>query len=397
MAILSYNVKLKANNEQLMHWKNLLAQERQAYNLCSAIVDAEKLSYSRVVIHNTCYDKLRQQFPLLSSQQVIRVQCEVCSAYKSRKNNKHHGDTPKKSGLSMTLDKRLYNKLTPSSICLTDGEKGKRGVYEFVTYERLSELFSTYIPKDPTLFLRNGELYLSIPFEVMDKPCINDTSVGVDLGMKRLFVTSEGKSFKDKAYLRERRKIRYLKRCLQSRGTKSSKRHLVKVKTRERNMSKDMIERSTNALIKSSDAGVFVLEDLSKIKTNTSKTNEGFKRKRHNNALSQVPFYKFKERLSQKAARIGKSVQTVSPTWTSQTDSRSGKRDGERHGCRYYCSDGVVLDADWNAALNIALRANHPTSNCLPIDGGLLFLAGRVMSATQSSQPHSVGGKPTNL
>lgn len=222
-------------------------------------------------------------------------------------------------------------------------------------------------------------------------------SVGVDLGMKRLFVTSEGKSFKDKEYLRERRKIRYLKRCLQSRGTKSSKRHLVKVKTRERNMSKDMIERSTNALIKSSDAGVFVLEDLSKIKTKTSKTNEGFKRKRHNNALSQVPFYKFKEHLSQKAARIGKSVQTVSPTWTSQTDSRSGKRDGERHGCRYYCSDGVVLDADWNAALNIALRANHPTSNCLPIDGGLLFLAGRVTSTTQSSQPYSVGDKLTNL
>ena len=96
--------------------------------------------------------------------------------------------------------------------------------------------------------------------------------------------------------------------------------------------------------------------------------------------MSQAPFYMFKERLTHKAALVGKQVQTVSPAYTSQTDSRTNKRDGVRQGCNYICSDGVVFDADWNAAVNIALRANHPLSS------SKLPLSGKVQSITQSSE-----------
>ena len=389
--IVTYNVKLRATKEQVERFEAVLAQARDAYNLCSKVVDEEKLAYSRVVIHNHCYDTLRATFPLLSSQQVIRVQCEVCSAYKSRRANKHHGNIPQKRSLSMTLDKRLYNHLTPTSVFLSGTEKGRRTCYEFMPYERLSEMFSNFLPKDPSVFVRNGELYLSIPFEVPQKPLQGDTCVGVDLGVRRLFVTSEGKSFVDKGYLKERRRLRYLKRCLQSKGTWSARRHLKKVSRKERNLSKDMVERSTNALLNSSDASILVLEDLTKIKSKTSKTKEGFNRTRHNSALSQVPFYRFKERLTHKAARVGRQVQTVSPAFTSQTDSRTNKRDGERHGCRFYCSDGVILDADFNAAVNIAQKSNHPLSS------SYVPLSGRVQSITQSSETLSLIGKPTSL
>ena len=131
-----------------------------------------------------------------------------------------------------------------------------------------------------------------------------------------------------------------------------------------------MVERSTNALLKSTDASILVLEDLAKIKVKTSKNKEGFNRSRHNNALSQVPFYLFKERLTHKATLVGKQVVSVSPAFTSQIDSRTNKRDGIRKGCVYVCSDGIVLDADWNAAVNIAHRANHPLSSSeLPLSG----------------------------
>lgn len=123
------------------------------------------------------------------------------------------------------------------------------------------------------------------------------------------------------------------------------------------------------------DAQYIVMEDLKKIKKNTSKTEDGFKRKRHNKMFSQVPIAKFKEILSYKAALAGKQVETVSPQWTSQTDSRTNKRDGERKGCRYICKDGEVLDADWNAAINIAKRSNHPTTNKVPKDGTLKFFS----------------------
>ena len=138
------------------------------------------------------------------------------------------------------------------------------------------------------------------------------------------------------------------------------------------------------AIITSSgNATYIVFEGLKKIKKNTSKTDDGFKRKRHNNAFSQVALAKFKEILTYKAALADKRVVTVSPQWTSQIDSRTGKRDGNRHGCRYYCSDNIVLDADWNAARNIAIRSNHPTSNILPIDGKLKFFVGRRLSMRQ--------------
>jgi len=108
--------------------------------------------------------------------------------------------------------------------------------------------------------------------------------------------------------------------------------------------------------------------------------------------LSQAPFYLFKEILTYKALLLGKKVKTVNPAYTSQNDHRGLER-GKRKGCRYYASDGVVFDADWNASINIARKYTlkqeinkiyHPISFSPPLDGGLNFL-GRVSSTTQSS------------
>ena len=381
MTYRTYNIELIMSEETHNHWMSLLAQTRDAFNLCSHIVTSENVKLQLVPLHNACYDKLRKSFPKIPSQGIIRVQKSVLAALRSMRSNKHNStSTPQRKQLSLQLDKRLYSNLSINGISLSNGQTHKRELCGFILYDKVRELFSTCVTNDPTIFARNGRLFLSVPFEVPSLPCKNDTAMGVDLGMKRLFVTSEGKSFVDKKYLNERRKLRHLKRCLQSKGTHSAKRHLKNVSRKERNISKDMVERATNTLLKSSDASILVLEDLSKIKVKTSKTNEGFKRTRHNSALSQVPFYIFKERLTHKATLVGKQVVSVSPAFTSQTDSRTNKRDGVRQGCNYVCSDGVVLDADWNAAVNIALRANHPLSS------SETPLSGRVQSITQSSK-----------
>ena len=240
-------------------------------------------------------------------------------------------------------------------------------------------MLASYEASDPTVFIRDGRMFLSIPFNVPTIVTSNDNAIGVDLGIKRLFTTSEGKAFRDKTYLRERRKVRYNKRKLQEKNSRKAKKHLKALKHRERNLSNDMLHRATNALLSSTKASIIVVEDLSKIKTKTSKTKDGFKRTRHNNMFSQVPVRAFRDMLAYKAQMRGKRVETVSPTYTSQMDCRTGNRDGNRKGCRYYCSDGVVFDADWNAAANIVIRANHPFSN-LPLDGNLKFLDGRALS-----------------
>ena len=381
MNIKTYNIELQMTETTRNYWMSLLAQTRDAFNTCANMVTSEKTPLSLVTVHAQCYNVLREQFPQVPSQGIIRVQKSVLAMLRSIRGNKHkNASVPQSKQLSLQLDKRLYSRLSSEGISLSNGKPQKREFCTFVLFDKVRELFSTCVPKDPTIFARNGRLFLSIPFEVPSLPCKDDTSLGVDLGMKRFFVTSEGKSFVDKEYLKERRKLRYLKRCLQSKGSHSSKRHLQKLSHKERNVSKNQIEKACNVLLRSTDASILVLEDLSKIKVKTSKTKEGFKKTRHNNALSQVPFYMFKERLTHKAALVGKQVQTVSPAYTSQTDSRTNKRDGVRQGCNYICSDGVVFDADWNAAVNIALRANHPLSS------SELPLSGRVQSITQSSE-----------
>ena len=47
---------------------------------------------------------------------------------------------------------------------------------------------------------------------------------------------------------------------------------------------------------------------------------------------------------------------SVKPAYTSQMDARHGTLLGDRQGDRFYCFDGVVLQADLNAARNILAR-----------------------------------------
>ena len=119
-----------------------------------------------------------------------------------------------------------------------------------------------------------------------------------------------------------------------------------------------------------------VLEDLSKIKSKDRGT-------RFNNRLSQVPFFEIRRILAYKAPPMGKRVETVDPRNTSRMDSR-GLPDGVRRGCGYVGSDGTILDADHNAAINIAARwascRQLPVSSVLPLRGRQTRWAGRVVN-----------------
>ena len=52
----------------------------------------------------------------------------------------------------------------------------------------------------------------------------------------------------------------------------------------------------------------------------------------------------------------GSALALVNPACTSQIDSRTGLLQGQRKGDRFHCLDGVVPDADANAACNIPAR-----------------------------------------
>ena len=383
--MLTYKTKLTFESREIEDfWLKSIFLARDCYNFASKIVFEEKLPLNLKAFHHRLYRAERNAFPELPAQMCIKIYKQVLANYRTVESNKHKIERPlEMKNPSVQLDKRLYSGLTRDSIKLANGQGNKRAVVKFELYPKFEDMSSKYRMCDPIIqyHIESGTFYACVPFLTLSTTPYEESYLGVDLGMRRIATLSDGTAFADKDYLARRRRIRHNKRMLRKhkKHSHSARRKLRKLGHKERNISKEMCHHLANKILHH-DGSVVVMEDLSKIKQNTSKTKNGFKRKKHNNALSQVPFYQLKQILTYKAPLRGKRVETVSPENTSRMDCRTQSTDGcRRQGCRFHATDGRVFDADWNAAINIMNRYldKRPTSFELPIDGRL-NLVGRL-------------------
>ena len=373
MSEITYNIKLKFSEQKdYDFWLDMLYKQRDIYNFASKIIFDKKPNTLIKEYHDILYNKIKEKFNI-SSQTIIRTEKDILSTYRSIKSNKHKiTSAPQKKSLSLRLDQRMYSNFNKNSIKLISSFSHKRCIANLRLYPKVTELFDNYKTCDPLIFYRNNEFYLSVTFRIPEKVKQNENILGIDLGCRRLVTTSDGDCILSKDFNRQKRKIRYLKRILNSKkkSSHSARTKLKKLRKKEHKISKQYIEKSINTILKNTDKSIIVVEDLTKIKQTTKK-----KYSTHNNRISQVPFYLFRQILSYKAPLYGKEVKTVNPYMTSQTDSQTGKWKGERKGCRFYTVDNKVYDADWNAAINIAKKSvKHPISYCLPLDGKLNIL-----------------------
>ena len=386
----TYKVKLKFDNPQTYDlWVDRLHLVRDCYNYASTIIFNEKLQLGLKPIHSRLYYELRDKFKELPSQMCIQVERALISNYKSVRSNGHKIDKPiQMKHPSIQLDKRLFSNLTRESFKLSNGDGNHRSEVRFVTYPKFNELAEMYKMCDPKLAYNDDTrvFYACVPFLDIPPTPHEDSYLGVDLGIKRIATLSDGTSYSDKKYLANRRKIRHNKRILQKhkKHSHSAKTKLRKLRRKEANVSKNMCHHLSNEILKH-NGSVIVMEDLTKIKQSTSKTKNGYKRTRHNNMFSQVPFYQLRQILTYKALLKGKRVETVSPEYTSRQDCRTQSGVGcKRIGCRFYTKDGMVFDADWNASINIMNRYKHSNSFNLPIDGRLNLIDRPLQQANSS-------------
>ena len=383
--MLTYKVELQFDSaESEAFWRKQLAFCRDCYNFASEIIWKDKsVGLGQSQLHRAVYRSEREKFPEMMSQLTIQTNRAVAGNYKS---NKRKFKCIKK-GLSSQLDKRLYSKLTRTSITLSSNVPHKRCTATFKRYAKFDELASKYVMSDPLISIaRDGRMFLSVTFKVPDIPVLDENdAIGIDLGVRRLATTSEGVAYSNADYLANRRKIRHNKRKLQEhkKHSHSARTKLKRLHRKEANVSKNMCHHLANELL-NTDKSVLVMEDLTKIKQNTQTfKNSDIKRTKHNNRMAQVPFYMLRMILTYKALHAGKRVETVSPYNTSRIDCRTqSTANCERKGCRFYTADGRVFDADWNAAINI-LNRKHPSSFTLPIDGRL-NLKGRHLQQANS-------------
>jgi IS605 OrfB family transposase len=213
------------------------------------------------------------------------------------------------------------------------------------------------------LLLRKGTFWLHVVVDVPE-PVVapTDEVVGIDLGLNRPAVTSNHQFLGKRQRIEVDRRAFRLKRKLQSKGTRSAKRHLKKLSQKQMRFHRDSDHILSKRIIQNTSMGAtIVFENLTNLretsKVGKSKKND-IKRRLHTWSFAQL--YDF---TVYKAQERGMRVERIDPRHTSQTCSRCGHqaRNNRRSQSLFLCrACGYCLNADYNASKNI--REKHIAS-----------------------------------
>ena len=153
----------------------------------------------------------------------------------------------------------------PQNISLENGKliipKFKKGIDITLHRPIKGEIRQATISKTPT-----GKYFVSILCETgeTNKPKAKieeNTSVGIDLGIKTFLVTSDGEYFDNPKFLRNSiSKLKYVQRKFSKKKGKRTKNKLAKLHEKVANQRKDFLHKTSSELIKNHDS--IAIEDL---------------------------------------------------------------------------------------------------------------------------------------
>ncbi len=338
---LTLKIKLLPTSEQA---GVLIQTMREANAVCNAISDVawQNKVFNQFKIHNLCYHGFKSTFNL-SSQMLLRCIGKVADAYKLDKKTKR---TFKPLG-GIAYDSRIMTYKSDSIVSLWC--IGGRQKIKFVCH---NPNYLPYIKGEADLVYRKGKFYL---FQTVDIPeqDVEDVEafVGVDFGLTDICVTSDGvKHTADtlNAYREHRQKVRS---SIQRKGTRSSKRLLKRLSGKERTTATIINHTISKSIVQSAKMqgkGISV-EDLTNIRFTSKRRNKKFRVK-----LGRWSFGQLRSFIDYKARLNGVKFVVVEPAYTSQTCSVCHSI-GTRKNKSFTCTNcGNDMDADLNAAKNIA-------------------------------------------
>ena len=316
---LAIKVKLSPTEKQ----KGILLETIETYNeACNYVsqIAFDNKTASVVKIHRICYYEIRTKFNL-SSQMAVRVVGKVADAYKiarSKKLNLKSSHKFDKYG-AVIYDQRIisWKGLENVSILTLQG----RQVIPIILgqYQQQKLVYPRRGQVD--LIYKNKKFYLIPIVEIPEPPeKITKDFLGVDLGVVNLAVDSKGEIYSGEEVDKKRIKIDKLKSALQSKGTKSAKRHLKKLSGKESRFRKNtnhVISKKIVAKAKRHFLGI-ALEKLTGIRERTRLRKA--QRKQH----SSWAFDQLQKFITYKARLVGIKVCFVNPRNTSRTCPNCG-------------------------------------------------------------------------
>jgi len=300
-------IKLAPSPEQ---YDSLLATMERFNEACDAIAETafNLQTAGKRRLQKLVYQQIRDQYKL-SAQLTIRAIAKVCEAYKRdrsiKPNFRPHG--------AIVYDQRILSWKGPDSISILalDGRQvgsARIGAYQQARLDRKV--------RQADLILRKGIFYLAMVVDAPEATPDDPTgALGVDLGVIHLAVDSDGEFYSGEAVDKVREKIDKVGSSLQSKGTKSAKKHLRKLSGRESRFRRSVNHVISKRLVsKAKDTHrLIALEDLEGISDRTTVRHS--QRRRH----KSWAFYQLRSFIEYKARIAGVLVSKVDPHNNSKT------------------------------------------------------------------------------
>src|SRR6266566_5490162 len=377
-------VQLHPTREQAAFLARTLEEHTACFNAVARLGFETRCS-NGVDLHKETYYALRKQYPDLPAQLVCAARVKATEAVKSALTwqKKHATRYPK---LVATASKRGKEPPTFKPVRCPHSQSAPIRYDQrssWVKWETLTASLATVagrvelsftVPEhaqeyvggkvcSADLCLRKGHYFLHIVVS-LPPPLVAPSPevIGVDLGLNHPAVTSTHDFLGEHRWKEQERRIFRLRRKLQSKGTKSAKRHLKKLSGKLFRQRRDHDHVLSKRIIQNATPGsTIVLENLTYIRERAKMRHGEGQRRLHSWSFAQ--FHSF---LSYKAQERGIQVVKVDPRHTSQRCSRCGyqTRNNRRSQSLFHCrSCGYQLNADLNAAQNIRDKYTLPLAS----------------------------------
>lgn len=342
---LTLKIKLLPTTEQSDLLLETLRETNAVCNEISEVAWSKKI-FNNFKLHYETYHVYKNTFNL-SSQMLIRSIAKVADSYKLDKKTKR---VFRPFG-SIAYDTRIMT-YKPNNIvslwCI-----GGRQKIPFVCH---NPAYIPYIKGEADLVYKKGKFYL---FQTVDLPeeDVEDVEsfIGIDFGLTDLVVSSEGNKHSAEWLNQYREKRQKVRSSIQRKCTRNSRKLLKRLSGKERTTATILNHTIAKSIVKSakeSKKGI-AIEDLTNIRFTSKQRNKTFRTK-----LNRWSFRQLRSFLTYKAALNGVKLVVVEPRYTSQTCSSChyiGERKNKVFKCTNHKCEVDVIDADYNAAQNIAL------------------------------------------
>ena len=340
-------LKLQPNPEQ----HRALLETMHAFNAaCNATAEVafSLTSANKFALQKHVYARLRAEFGL-PAQLAIRAISKVSEAYKRDKSIQ---PTFRPEG-AIVYDQRVMSFKGWLSVSLLT--LAGRALIPFLV-GAYQQARMDAIQGQADLIYRDGTFYLAVTVDRAAPPAEQpEGTLGVDLGIVNLATDSGGDTFSGAQVEHTRQRLLKLRAALQKKGTKSAKRHLQRLRRKERRFhtnTNHCISKKLVAKAKATKRGI-AMEDLRHIRSRTDGTVRKSQRHRH----ASWSFAQLRAFISYKAALAGVCLHLVDPRNTSRTCSVCGHCDkaNRKSQAEFVCqSCGFAASADYNAAITIA-------------------------------------------